>query len=139
MAVYQAPEGYHFDPQSGLYLKKLIVTDTDGIEYDHRIYFNDETGEYTQESFPLSGKAIGKVRNPKAMKRGIAIAAIVLAVVIAAFFALSYQNRKYEAPYTLSDDELAEIYDRYSFDTIPDSVIELRDYEGVINEGGIIR
>ena len=139
MAVYQAPEGYHFDPQSGLYLKKLIVTDTDGIEYDHRIYFNDETGEYTQESFPLSDKAIGKVRNPKAMKRGIAIAAIALAVVIAVFFALSYQNRKYEAPYTLSDDELAEIYDRYSFDTIPDSVIELRDYEGVINEGGIIR
>lgn len=135
MAVYQAPEGYHFDPQSGLYLKKLIVTDTDGIEYDHRIYFNDETGEYTQESFSLA--LVSEKCDSVSKKLKVAILALA-AVIVVAFIVSILKGQKYnEISYT--EEELDEIERIYEFDSTPDSTLYFSDYYGVVNEEGIIR
>lgn len=139
MAVYQAPEGYSFDPASGLWVKKMVVSDKNGVQYDHRYYFNADTGEYKQESFPLSGNTAVKVKSPKTKKKIIVIATVAFALIFVVAFAVSFINRNNSDPYVFSDEELTQIYEKYSFDTIPDSVIDLRDYEGVINEGGIIR
>lgn len=144
MAKYMAPEGYNFDPQTGLYVKDLLVTDTEGVNYRHRISFNDETGEYTQQSVALMGNtatAPVMAAKGKTRKRGLIVAAVLslLAVVCVVAFVVSYKNRGYDAPYVFSDEELGEICEEYAMDTIPDSVLDLKEYDGVVYEGGIIR
>ena len=141
MAKFMAPEGYRFDPQIGLYVKELLVTDVKGARYRHRMCFNPDTGIYTQISFPLDGQIANATKKTGTKKRGIIIAAVlgVLAVAAAVAFFISYKTNNSDAPFVLSDEEIEEIYDKYDFDTIPDSVLDLKEYGGAMYEGGIIR
>ena len=134
MAVYQAPEGYHFDPQSGLYLKKLIVTDTDGIEYDHRIYFNDETGEYTQESFALAER----IKTKKESKLSIIIPVMLISLLAIICIVSFYISKSKELP-DISSETLEKVYEEYDLNNTPDMTMELMEYTDSLEEGGIIK
>lgn len=57
MAVYSAPEGFIWDPSTGSYVRETILTDDAGIKYRHRMFFDADTGEYTQYSEPLEEEA----------------------------------------------------------------------------------
>ena len=135
MAVYQAPEGYSFDPASGLWVKKMVVSDKAGVQYDHRYYFNADTGEYRQESFALGGE---RVKGNTYSKRKVVIIALVsiVAVVIVGFVisVLRQPNKQY-----FSEDVISEFNDMYDFDTVPDMTMQMEEYDGYFDEGGIIR
>ena len=139
MAVYQAPKGYSFDPASGLWVKKMVVSDKAGVQYDHRYYFNADTGEYRQESFALGegmtkagGKSKGKVIGLAVAVT--AVAAILISVVVVA----SKESKKSEIPY-IPEDELKAAYEEYDFGSTPNSTLDMVEYNGYVEEEGIIR
>ena len=51
MQVFRAPEGYQLDPASGLYYRETQIPGPDGQMVRHIVWFNTETGEYTQQSY----------------------------------------------------------------------------------------
>lgn len=51
MQTYHAPEGYQLDPSSGLYFRETQIPGPDGQLVRHIVWFNAETGEYTQQSY----------------------------------------------------------------------------------------
>ena len=57
MAVYSAPEGFLFDVNTGLYVRESIVFDEAGNKYRHRMFFNADTGNYSQLSEPIKEEA----------------------------------------------------------------------------------
>jgi len=59
MEYNQIPEGYQLDPNSGLYYKESLQTSEDGRKFRHIYWFNGQTGEYSQQSYPIV--------NPQAM------------------------------------------------------------------------
>ena len=105
MAVYQAPEGYSFDPASGLWVKKMVVSDKAGVQYDHRYYFNADTGEYRQESFALSEES----DRTKDISRKLRIAIPVLLALVAVAFVISYIRGMNFGIVHFSDEELEEL------------------------------
>ena len=135
MAVYQAPEGYSFDPASGLWVKKMVVSDKAGVQYDHRYYFNADTGEYRQESFALSEES----DRTKDISRKLRIAIPVLLALVAVAFVISYIRGMNFGIVHFSDEELEELERIYELDSVVESTIFFSDYDGEINEEGIIR
>ena len=53
MQNYMIPEGFYLDQGSGLYYKVDEVIDELGNKVQWVTWFNDETGEYTQYSYPV--------------------------------------------------------------------------------------
>lgn len=58
MQNYMIPEGFYFDQGSGLYYKVDEVMDESGNKVQWVTWFNDETGEYTQYSYPVEPEPI---------------------------------------------------------------------------------
>ena len=135
MAVYQAPEGYSFDPASGLWVKKMVVSDKAGVQYDHRYYFNADTGEYRQESFALGGE----MRTKKRSKYAIVIIPVALISLIAIVCVISiFISKSKELP-NLSAEKLEEVYEEYDLNNTPDMTMGLMEYTDSLEEGGIIQ
>ena len=60
MQNYMIPEGFYLDQGSGLYYKVDEVTDELGNKVQWVTWFNDETGEYTQYSYPVEPESISE-------------------------------------------------------------------------------
>ena len=58
MQNYMIPEGFYLDQGSGLYYKVDEVIDELGNKVQWVTWFNDETGEYTQYSYPVEPEPI---------------------------------------------------------------------------------
>ena len=54
MGNYQIPDGFVFDPATGLYKSESIVMDEAGVTYRHLVSFNDVSGTYFQELIPVA-------------------------------------------------------------------------------------
>ncbi|MBR6452762.1 MAG: hypothetical protein IKS87_08645 [Lachnospiraceae bacterium] len=50
--VYQPPEGFTYDPRSGLWSKRVLGTDAQGRRVEVVTFFNADTGEYRQSVLP---------------------------------------------------------------------------------------
>ena len=59
MSVYRPPENYSLDPKSGLYYREARLSAPNGQPLRHVIWFNADTGEYTQQSYPLTNSVGG--------------------------------------------------------------------------------
>lgn len=57
MAKYQAPEGYVLDPNTGLYYTQIVAYDDAGNQVQVVTWFNADTGEYRQDTYPVAGTA----------------------------------------------------------------------------------
>ncbi len=53
MAEYQAPEGYLYDPETGLYYSQVTAVDERGSRMQVVTWFHPDTGEYEQQVFPV--------------------------------------------------------------------------------------
>lgn len=53
MDNYAAPEGYIYDKNTGLYYTQIIAVDEQGNQSQVVNWFNPETGEYTQNVYPI--------------------------------------------------------------------------------------
>lgn len=53
MDNYAAPEGYIYDENTGLYYTQIIAVDEQGNQSQVVNWFNPETGEYTQNVYPI--------------------------------------------------------------------------------------
>ena len=58
MTNYQAPQGYQFDPQTGLYYTQVLASDTLGNQSQVVTWFNAETGEYSQNVYPVAPQPV---------------------------------------------------------------------------------
>lgn len=59
MAVFKAPNGYLFDPSSGLYYIERQLLNEAGQPLRHITWFNADTGQYTQQAYPAAAPAKG--------------------------------------------------------------------------------
>ncbi len=53
MTPYNPPEGYLYDDNSGLYYSQIIAADENGTESQIVTWFDVQTGEYSQEVYPI--------------------------------------------------------------------------------------
>ena len=53
MQTYRVPDGYQLDPQSGFYYRETQIPGPDGQMVKHIVWFNAETGAYSQQSYYL--------------------------------------------------------------------------------------
>lgn len=53
MANYNPPDDYLYDENSGLYYTQIIATDENGIESQVVTWFDAESGQYSQEVYPI--------------------------------------------------------------------------------------
>lgn len=53
MQTYRVPDGYQLDPQSGFYYRETQIPGPDGQMVKHVVWFNAETGAYSQQSYYL--------------------------------------------------------------------------------------
>ncbi len=166
MAVYSAPEGFIWDPTSGLYVRESILTDGAGVRYRHRMYFNADTGEYTQFSEPITeaappmapavqpaytqpapagkkvktaGKTVktAKKAGKPGKKRSIWFFIGAAAVItIVLFLTISRNNHKFVA---LTDEQKEEFLNDYIVEEVPAWSVDAEPYYGEINGGGIIK
>ena len=162
MAVYSAPEGFIWDPATGLYVRKSIITDGAGIRYRHRMFFNADTGEYTQFSEPIVRQAqpvqpayaphapVSKTKAAKTKKVKTKAAvktakkkrgawfyigtAAVIAIVL--FLTVSRNDKMFKE---LSDEQKEEFVNDYIVEELPAWSVDAEPYYGEINGGGIIR
>ena len=157
MAVYSAPEGFIWDPSTGLYVSESILTDGAGTRYRHRMYFNADTGEYTQFSEPIVWQTppvqpayvpSAPVKKAKETKTKAAVkkagkkrgawfyigTAAVIAIVL--FLTVSLNDKKFEV---LSDEQKEEFVNDYIVEELPAWSVDAEPYNGEINGGGIIR
>ena len=138
MAVYSAPEGFIWDPTTGLYLRESILTDGAGVRYRHRMYFNADTGEYTQFSEPITEAAppmapAGKPGKKRSIWFFIGAAAVITIVL---FLTISRNNHKFVA---LTDEQKEEFLNDYIVEEVPAWSVDAEPYYGEINGGGIIK
>lgn len=61
MANYRVPDNYLYDTKSGLYYREMFLRDKQGKPVRHVIWFDCESGEYTQKSYYISSKSNKKV------------------------------------------------------------------------------
>lgn len=64
MANYLPPEGYEFDSNSGLYYTQVIANDAAGNQVQVVTWFNTESGEYTQNTYPIQGSQVAQTVTP---------------------------------------------------------------------------
>ena len=64
MEKYREPEGYLFDERTGLYYSQIIGVDETGRQAQIVTWFNAETGEYSQYTYPVEGVDV-KTLEPK--------------------------------------------------------------------------
>lgn len=56
MSRYQAPQGFKFDSQTGLYYSCILAADMAGNQSQVVTWFNAESGQYSQNVYPLSAQ-----------------------------------------------------------------------------------
>ena len=64
MANFLPPEGYEFDQNSGLYYTQVIANDSAGNQVQVVTWFNAESGEYTQNTYPIEGSQLAQSATP---------------------------------------------------------------------------
>jgi hypothetical protein len=64
MANYLPPEGYEFDSNSGLYYTQVIANDEAGNQVQVVTWFNADSGEYTQNTYPIQGSQVAQTVTP---------------------------------------------------------------------------
>ena len=151
MSYYEAPEGFAPDPETGLYKREMILNDDAANSFRHIVYFDADTGEYTQETIPLNtgiikeksrtaGRTTVRTRRRKAGRAGriIRLTAVVVPVLLLLFLIvillMSDRGRR-----KLSDDDLAAYRDNVIVEEIPSQTVQAAPYEGNLQEGGIVR
>ena len=153
MAVYSAPEGFVSDPSTGLYVRESILTDDAGVKYRHRMYFNADTGEYTQFSEPIAKpvqpmpvqqqnaayKAKPVKRKKHIVLKTLLVAVPVITVIAAVLMVISYKQGYPNDVPDLTEDEISDIISELQLDTVPEMTVEMQEYNGTIREEGIIR
>ncbi len=55
MALYQPPEGFQYDPNTGYYYKQVIAQNDAGQTMQVVTWFNADTGKYRQDTYPVTG------------------------------------------------------------------------------------
>ena len=54
MALYQPPEGFQYDPNTGYYYKQVIAQNAAGKTMQVVTWFNADTGQYRQDTYPVN-------------------------------------------------------------------------------------
>ena len=99
MAVYQAPEGYKYDENTGLYYTQVIAADASGSSYRVVTWFNADTGEYDQQVYLMGTETAGMSRrgisgtagtSGKYLSMKVLVPVIVLAVAIIAILLIGW-------------------------------------------------
>ncbi len=157
MNKYQVPDGFVFDPATGLYKQETIVMNEAGAHFKHVVYFDDELGAYTQEMIPCAApfsaaepvdyfdeeddfemvdlKAPTHTGNRKKWLL-IGIPAGVLTLIIVVLI-ISLSSSKEPEP--LPEEDLATYETEYFSQPVPAKTISGYEFEGGFTEGGIIR
>ncbi|MCR4909470.1 MAG: hypothetical protein K5985_11625 [Lachnospiraceae bacterium] len=144
MAEYQAPEGYLYDPETGLYYSQVTAVDARGSRMQVVTWFHADTGEYEQQVYPViaDGKPqkTGKVSGPELWKLSkrlllIPVAALAVVIVIAMVCVLAAGLG------SVSDSVggIEEYGELVVTRDIPSGTICPSEYEGTLREEGIIR
>ena len=130
-----APEGYEYNTQTGLYIREMILPDEEGRCFLYRSFFDPSTEAYSRESYELDGRR--QDRNGAAVfgRRKWIIAISAVAVVILTMLLISGLSH---IP-RISDDVKNDYIDRVLTKEIPSDSRFASEYEGSIEEGGIIR
>lgn len=94
---YSAPEGYIYDENTGLYYTQIIAEDEQGNQSQIVNWFDPETGEYTQQVYPININRIeGEKRSLlKWIVIGI-IGFILLSLIVIGVYFVSNSNKKDE-------------------------------------------
>lgn len=81
-----APEGFFLDDSSGLYYQTEIEQNERGIEVQWVTWFNTETGEYKQESYPLQPEEKQHKKPVRNKKTTILLIAAMILVALTVIF-----------------------------------------------------
>ncbi len=128
MERYQAPANYLMDDNSGLYYNKMIITDKYGNSVCHTIWFNAETGEYSQVSSPMKQSSC---KNKNTGKKSMIAIGCTLFILIFAF--LIMRGLALGTDTVLTSTQVMEELDIYTFE---DTTLSPMLYEGnLVNEG----
>ena len=95
MAVYQAPEGYRYDENTGLYFNQIRANDENGNPVRIVTWFNADTGEYTREFYPegvSTDDSRGKqeIKEKKKTGKVVLLAVALLALAALIFFGVRF-------------------------------------------------
>lgn len=125
MAKYKAPENYKYDTKSGQYYRELQTHDNQGKPVHHVIWFDTETGEYTQKSYYAS------VPNKPGHKSLLFI--VFLLVVSGGIFL--YSNSSSIIRNIITPEELIE---SVGITYENNKVISFQDYDALLNDTGVV-
>ena len=140
MEKYRAPENYLKDETSGLYYKEMQLQDQYNHELRHIIWFNAETGEYKQVSYPVSSvkshheRASNKrARNSQNHTKKMVIVLIIIVLLGAGFVILRGLSLGNEP--VLTSEEMVE---QYGIDSIENTTMSFEVYDGTVNQDNVI-
>lgn len=118
MAQYNPPEGFLYDGNSGLYYTQIIARDENGTDKQVVTWFDAETGQYSQEVYPIapdatvefdSNETSGK-RLPLGALIGIIAGGVVTIALIIGIVIIV--NNRSKADYVASNGDYEEIVDK---------------------------
>lgn len=125
MTKYRAPENYIYDTNSGKYFRALQIHDEQGKPVHHVMWFDTETGEYTQKSYYLPTKK-------KASWRPLLI---VMMLSIAGVVVFLYSNSFFFTGKILNQEEMIETIGITEDDS---KGLSFQPYEATLNDTGIL-
>lgn len=124
MVKYRAPKNYKYDAKSGQYCRELQIKDDRGRPIHHVIWFDAETGEYTQKSYYASSP---NKSAQKSVQKPLLFFALLLIVCGGIFLC----SNSFFLKKPISKEELiesVEITDENS------KTISFQDYNATLNE-----
>ncbi|MCR4656517.1 MAG: hypothetical protein K5770_09855 [Lachnospiraceae bacterium] len=129
------PAGYEYEEETGLYIKERILPDEEGNRFIYRTCFDPRTGAYSRESFELDVKRQGRSLAAKSDRRKLILIISTAAAVLLAWLLISGLSHLTRIPGDVRND----FQDRVLTRGIPSGSRFASEYEGGIEEGGIIR
>ena len=125
MAKYKAPENYIYDMNSGQYFRALQIHDEQGKPVHHVIWFDTETGEYTQKSYYLTAKN-------KAAWRPVFF---IMMLSVAGVLVFLYSNSFFTSGEILNQEEMIETIGITDDDS---KSLSFQPYEAILNDTGVL-
>jgi len=90
--AYNAPDGYVFDKNTGLYYTQVIAEDKAGNKSQVVTWFNPDSGEYKQEVYPIEGKT--SKSSSRYIICGVAALIVLLTIGIVVFIRIGNSDKK---------------------------------------------
>lgn len=100
MANYSAPDGYLLDEKTGLYYSQVIAKDENGCPSQVVTWFNANTGEYSQEIYPISGKVTNPTKPVQTVKpkssnnKSLGVFAVIILLVLSIVASFLYFGKQ---------------------------------------------